>query len=880
MSKLTKINHAAGIFADMSVDGPAIGTLVAIIDRAKNLPNRKTMGKQNPYCAARLGKEAKKTPTDLRGGQTPKWDYELRFTVHESPDYFKLKVSIFNDDKKTDLIGETWIDLQNLIIPGGSQNDHWHPLQCRGKYAGDVRIEMTYYDTRQQDEAVIVKRKEAAEKVQGKTVSSGPTSTGLSGPRTLEKVKRRPLPTDPSGAATHSAPAHRPSTVEHTHSAPAAPQHPQPSRPVAREQPHSIPAPTQLPRPDATTYAQTQHEIPRGMPTYNQVGPNSRTRETNGSIEPYYQDQSSNPTQHAQPMNTTRNNVQDPRMSVESPSAHYEPRHVAPSRSHGDSDHVPQSYRSIPEPSLEPMIAPERMTYDRHAQSHNLQGSAVSPQYTANPMTFGHVSTFTPHHSAYVEEPAPLQYSRPTSSSGPVDDFRYHPRALKALPAPRSDPYHPEYATMQPRVEDEEEDALPPPPPVHRSRMAQPPSPTKQPVPHSQPPYTPYSPVYTDNRSPTMPASLVAGYESEERERVYEGHLSRRGSASHLEDEMMIPQPLSAASSSAMVPVATPSYASAAVPSTYDNTIYPLRTSPQPIDDRASTRHRGISQTSDSRMITRKSVSPAPPISRGSSVPFSPDSYDSFNPRSSRSGGGSEPLPAYDTLSQARDTALRSQIEPHRDSDQPIIGDDGREIDPSDHLPTDTWAPEPERKGRKPEVIIRFKHSQRPTSRGNDTARPAGPPRVGFRTPAEHDRASIAYTPSHVHNREPVDRTPPRGERSQESYSSYSNGRGYGQPSPGERPRSSRGSVSPSPGSRSPLYDYHTGPPLPAKVPVSYGAPEYPVVANQAMTGNPGMDALSRELKTIDIGSVGCSPSRAVRKYAPARPSVTMGYAS
>lgn len=70
------VNHAAGIFADMSVDGPAIGTLVAVIDRAKNLPNRKTMGKQNPYCAARLGKEAKKTDTDLRGGQTPKWYYD------------------------------------------------------------------------------------------------------------------------------------------------------------------------------------------------------------------------------------------------------------------------------------------------------------------------------------------------------------------------------------------------------------------------------------------------------------------------------------------------------------------------------------------------------------------------------------------------------------------------------------------------------------------------------------------------------------------------------------------------------------------------------------------------------------------------------------
>lgn len=65
--------HTAGIYADMTVDGPEIGTLVVVMDRAKNLPNRKTMGKQDPYCAARLGKEAKKTETDKRGGQTPKW---------------------------------------------------------------------------------------------------------------------------------------------------------------------------------------------------------------------------------------------------------------------------------------------------------------------------------------------------------------------------------------------------------------------------------------------------------------------------------------------------------------------------------------------------------------------------------------------------------------------------------------------------------------------------------------------------------------------------------------------------------------------------------------------------------------------------------------
>lgn len=61
------------LYAETAADGPEIGTLVLVVDRAKNLPNLKTIGKQDPYCAARLGKEAKKTTTDIRGGQTPRW---------------------------------------------------------------------------------------------------------------------------------------------------------------------------------------------------------------------------------------------------------------------------------------------------------------------------------------------------------------------------------------------------------------------------------------------------------------------------------------------------------------------------------------------------------------------------------------------------------------------------------------------------------------------------------------------------------------------------------------------------------------------------------------------------------------------------------------
>ncbi|KAI5794857.1 hypothetical protein FPQ18DRAFT_257413 [Pyronema domesticum] len=140
--------HAAGIYSDMTSDGPVIGTLVVVLDRAKNLPNKKKIGKQDPYAVARLAKEAKRTDTDVRGGQVPKWDKELRFPVRDSPDYKTLKVSVFNDDKRTDLIGETTIRLDGILVPGGGTDDGWRNLSCKNKYAGEIQVELTFWDLR------------------------------------------------------------------------------------------------------------------------------------------------------------------------------------------------------------------------------------------------------------------------------------------------------------------------------------------------------------------------------------------------------------------------------------------------------------------------------------------------------------------------------------------------------------------------------------------------------------------------------------------------------------------------------------------------------------------------------------------------------------
>ncbi|KFX94336.1 hypothetical protein V490_04397, partial [Pseudogymnoascus sp. VKM F-3557] len=267
MAEKTKA-HSAGIFADMTVDGPEIGTLVIIVDRAKNLPNRKSIGKQDPYCAARLGKEAKKTNTDRRGGQTPKWDQELRFTVHDSPDYYQLKVSVFNDDKKTDLIGESWVNLQDIIVPGGGQNDLWHTLNCRGKYAGEIRIEITYYDTRPKQE----KPRERVREGAPSTVEGGRES--LSGPRgPKEKVmKRRPLPSDPTGAT--------PSPIETPERALPQPArgyaHATPEHPPQQPKVHAAPAPeyTQAPQPsvyNTPEHVQPPQQRPYATPEHIQV---------------------------------------------------------------------------------------------------------------------------------------------------------------------------------------------------------------------------------------------------------------------------------------------------------------------------------------------------------------------------------------------------------------------------------------------------------------------------------------------------------------------------------------------------------------------------------------------------------------------------------
>jgi hypothetical protein len=110
----------------------------------RNLPNKRQFGKQDPYCVVVLNGETRKTRIIKRGGQHPEWDEEVRFTIYEDSDAFslsedgtppplppkpglspkkiqggeKMTLACFAADREPDLIGETMVDLNEVLNKG------------------------------------------------------------------------------------------------------------------------------------------------------------------------------------------------------------------------------------------------------------------------------------------------------------------------------------------------------------------------------------------------------------------------------------------------------------------------------------------------------------------------------------------------------------------------------------------------------------------------------------------------------------------------------------------------------------------------------------------------------------------------------------------
>ncbi|KAL8950512.1 MAG: hypothetical protein Q9222_003451 [Ikaeria aurantiellina] len=892
-------SHTAGIYADMTVDGPEIGTLVVIVDRAKNLPNRKTMGKQDPYCAARLGKEAKKTETDKRGGQTPRWDQELRFTVHESPDYYQLKVSVFNDDKRTELIGETRIGLEDIIIPGGGQNDTWHGLHCKGRFAGEIRIELTYYDTRPKEEK--------SQDRQGGSAGEGPQEAhrdSVGGPRGPKPLKRRPLPANPVDQS-------RPGMPEHAHSSPL----PHTGQPMIHQPIPSYPEPPtrrdhwlESTPPSGSRHPHMQHSSSTGSPMAQNIYDEQWVNGDGSNAQGYDPRPTHESQMHNSPVDMAASHYYDQYEQHSSPmqSQYSALNRPSPNGSPQRAFQPDNRHRSLP-----PMASFDQGQYHSEPADHILYHEEYSQSPPALPHGFSMPDVRTPIHPrvmGHQDQRHSLPHSRGYAERSPVSQ-----------PSPESsfDPY-----TGQHQASPNYDEPPPPPPPAHRTSHGMNPSqmgegrsysesstqiagtaplnirkergsfsnsplsqvqtnaaysdhphetsgspnhyftpPSGMPVTRqAHAPPMAREPHHRRSLSPvrngqSMPASLVPGYEPQhitglpenvvDDDRMRHRPVNGSETASRYQPTDVRhnqPQPQHAAVFHAQSPLQAlergsnhrPHRASAPV-------VQPRATSP------------------DARVPMRKSVSPQPEAGqgerRGSGIPFGPDSYDAFNPYISSASAGISAKARYETPEQAQQAAIQHERE-KKLGDGPIIGNDGRVIDPSDHLPTDTWAPEPEVKQPKKTAQVNFRFRNAPqgaqpmppsSRRGphDDTARPASISTPMYSQDRTNINESISPTnaararlqkktrvsPAHPHSspavptvntalQNPVLRSTASDYPLQEHENyGYGNSPTYHRPSPTGRP-----------------------PPVPGKVPMGMGQEDW--------RGDP----LSEELSRIDIG--------------------------
>lgn len=624
-------------------------------------------------------------------------DQELRFDVHDSPDYYKLKCSIFNDDKKTDLIGEAWIDLRDVIVPGGGQNDLWHQLNFKGKYAGDVRVELTYYDTRPKPEASPERRRQ-----RDNTYSSASDGPGTpSGPRQLgpREIKRRPLPPGPGG---YSSPVSAPQT---------------PERFAAEESPDGW----NLNGQGNTSMRPSPHSLRQRMPeTPDDVG-----HDLQYLPDPYdHPPQRPLPHEQLLPFDIYHEEYDSAGYGPDEPSQYGMDRHAPtplpnaqPLQAYpttGSPQPEPEQYSTPPSPYNLPANSPYHSSPPPRTTPQ-----ATPPRLPQSQSRQNRLSTSPTKHAVYRDSPLRQSISH-IEISGPGDSY----------PDPRFD----------------NEDA-PPPPPAHRGQITRisgvagasrqspfadqaPRTPVKfgsveerSPLQRLEREYDPYQspsphtpdfqqqPLATHGQSPT-PRDSYSPYElpPSGRRRSYKDDTTQLGPSSPANDVALFDDPRTRSMTSQRYSGNTQQdfrsstgYAPPRRAQTFDDCeIFADRqvhmSEPKVTRPHATSPRPGSS-------IARKSITPTPstPEDRQQmgSVPFSPDSYDVLNPGTSPSGEDASYVAAQETARQREVDKLRDQ--------GPIIGNDGRVIDPSDHLPADTWAPEPERKNRKPEHVIRIR---------------------------------------------------------------------------------------------------------------------------------------------------------------------------
>ena len=644
------------------------------------------------------------------------------------------------------------MQLDKIIVPGGGQQDLWQSLNCKGRYAGELRIELTYYDTRPR------------ENLQGQQQGMEARTTAddgrerLSGPRQPNPPKRRPLPSEPN-SAEHSSPIsighgnyHHPGTsTQHgddqsrfRHQQTTA--HPQslaesqagPPRGYMPEQyvMQNDGREDDLPQlqdsraarrsrysafePDLQSYEPEQHPAINQSPVDEPpFGANPDYATSAAPFTSFHQDQVAHPSQFAHPDNidlrlrsqpVRQNTGQSSLSQYAGDESLYSVSPMSKNNSYDNSLAHQNHGRFAAEHWASPTVSPvEDFDAPPPPPTHGYSEQREQPLYSPHGShPFDQSSNSGSIHSWHSRASPSGSLQSTKQMANPYQNVRQPPvpsNASIALACPSASPSQ-STAPQQPRTS--------------RAR----------------------SPV-RDYRA-SMPSSLVPGYERDNLmdPREDSHHERQRKSDSQFYQEETNFQ---AAMPARSLPPSNPHVSSS--PFSGTNERRPHRYSVPVV--------KPVPVPPQNRAVPRKSVSPQPEMAsterQQSAIPFSPDSYDTLNPSISQSTSVNDLGARYDSPEQAREASRQAERQAKL-GDGPIIGSNGRVIDPSDHLPTDTWAPEPEpkqpRKG--PEVAIRFRHSPH-------GAQPMHPSRLGGteldrRQPLTETRPNMVPQRGYQHN--------------------------------------------------------------------------------------------------------------------------------
>lgn len=96
-----------------------LGTLVVVVLKARNLPDNHFF-KQDVYTEVTLQSTTKKTRVEVKGGQHPEWDEELRFPLFESSKKTNtLEITCWSKESRIDaVVGKGTVDIADTLKTG------------------------------------------------------------------------------------------------------------------------------------------------------------------------------------------------------------------------------------------------------------------------------------------------------------------------------------------------------------------------------------------------------------------------------------------------------------------------------------------------------------------------------------------------------------------------------------------------------------------------------------------------------------------------------------------------------------------------------------------------------------------------------------------